>query len=227
MLVSHSKRFIYLKTMKTAGTSIEIFFERFCRPPGAGAESHRVAQIVGPEGIVGHRGPEHRDSGGATRYFNHMAAEAVRAAVGTGTWDSYFKFCAIRNPYDKMVSYWWFVLAPEERLRMAAASFGEVRGAFGDFVRATSADALDRHVYLIGTRVAVDYFIRYECLQADLEEVCRLLGVDRCRSELGRYKSEMRLRPEHYSDYYDADAEDRIAGVYAWEMSRFGYRLRA
>ena len=42
MLVSHSKKFIFLKTMKTAGASVEIYLERYCVPldayGGPGAE---------------------------------------------------------------------------------------------------------------------------------------------------------------------------------------------
>jgi hypothetical protein len=30
ILVSHFRKFIFLKTIKTGGTSVEIFFEEFC-----------------------------------------------------------------------------------------------------------------------------------------------------------------------------------------------------
>ena len=33
MLVSHARKFIYTKTLKTAGTSVEVFLEPYCRPP--------------------------------------------------------------------------------------------------------------------------------------------------------------------------------------------------
>jgi len=30
MLVSHLKKFIFIKSMKTASTSVEVYFERYC-----------------------------------------------------------------------------------------------------------------------------------------------------------------------------------------------------
>lgn len=34
MLISHRKRFIFTKTAKTAGTSVESYFEQYCMPEG-------------------------------------------------------------------------------------------------------------------------------------------------------------------------------------------------
>jgi len=58
VLVSHTHEFIFMKTHKTASTSVEMFFERFCVPqecefmrplPRLGARQVGVqAQLVGP-----------------------------------------------------------------------------------------------------------------------------------------------------------------------------------
>ena len=40
-------------------------------------------------------------------YWNHMSATSVLERVGSKIWDSYFKFCFERNPWDKMVSYYF------------------------------------------------------------------------------------------------------------------------
>ncbi len=46
MLVSHSKKFIFLKTMKTAGTSVEIYLERYCVPSDTYVEQHHRAETA-------------------------------------------------------------------------------------------------------------------------------------------------------------------------------------
>ena len=47
MLISHICRFIYLKTRKTAGTSVEIYFEPFCVDPKSyGGERHNTEPEV-------------------------------------------------------------------------------------------------------------------------------------------------------------------------------------
>jgi hypothetical protein len=82
MLCSHLKRFIYLKTMKTAGTSVEVFFERFCCPRDGYIETHERDELVCAEGVVGARGA---NVAGAT-FYNHMSAARVRELLGEEVW---------------------------------------------------------------------------------------------------------------------------------------------
>ena len=56
MLVSHRKKFIYTKTTKTAGTSIESYFEKYCLPENEWIESHDREFYIGETGIIGCRG---------------------------------------------------------------------------------------------------------------------------------------------------------------------------
>ena len=101
MLVSHRYRFIYTKTVKTAGTSVESYFERFCMPDGTWQQSHERSEYESSSGIIGFRGvviPEN------TRWWNHMPADLIKRQLGQDVWDSYFKFCVIRNPYEKCIS---------------------------------------------------------------------------------------------------------------------------
>src|SRR5262245_15915558 len=91
MIISHQHRFIFVKTLKTAGTSIEVFLSQHCGP----------LDIVTP--ILPHVEPHRpRNHEG---YFNHISASEIRERVGPEIWDSYFKFCVERNPWDKTLSY--------------------------------------------------------------------------------------------------------------------------
>src|ERR1044071_3613051 len=122
MLVSHRKRFIYTKTGKTAGTSVEVYFEPWCVPAGAGwgAEGER-AEEVSEAGIIGFRGgPKFR--GPNVKWWNHMPAAEIKGYLGDEIWNSYFKFCVVRNPFDQMVSaFHFFGGVPGQRVAAAAA----------------------------------------------------------------------------------------------------------
>jgi len=104
MLVSHRHNFIYTKTSRTASTSVEVFFEPFCVPEGTWSFSYAREERVTEAGIVGYRGP----SGDDATWRNHMAAAEIRDRLGADVWDSYFKFCVMRNPFDKSVSEFYF-----------------------------------------------------------------------------------------------------------------------
>jgi hypothetical protein len=219
MLLSHLKRFIYLKTVKTAGTTIEVYFERYCVPPGSyEGERHVTAAAITPSGIIGSRGPDQRHR----VWHNHMPAKRVRELVGEDIWTSYFKFCAVRNPFDKVVSHFWFELQPDARECLRMAPFDEVRLTFGRWVRHAQLP-LDSRVYCIDGISAVDDVVRYEHLVTDLERICVRLGLPWEGQRLGHYKSDRRVRREPFQSYYDRDAEDLVANCYRWEIERFGY----
>jgi len=92
MILSHKYKFIFVKTFKTAGTSIEVFLSQLCGP----------LDIVTP--IKPHVEPY------VTRnyegYINHMPAADIRDRIDPHVWCEYFKFCVERNPWDKTLSHY-------------------------------------------------------------------------------------------------------------------------
>lgn len=70
MLVSHKKEFIYTKTVKTAGTSIEVYFEPYCLPEGEWELSNKRDVYEGGTGIIGYH--EGGDIAGK-KWYHHMS----------------------------------------------------------------------------------------------------------------------------------------------------------
>jgi hypothetical protein len=221
MLISHRNRFIYTKTMKTAGTSVEIYFEDACLPARNNfVRGHAIDEIVTPEGIVGHRGGEV-----GKKWYNHMPAALIKQQVGDNVWGRYFKFCVIRNPFDKLVSYWWFILTPEERNTYKQQNFTEIRSHFSKWAIAAASALVDRNTYQIDGNVCVDFFIRYEKLLDGLEYVCRQVDYPFQPKRLGRYKSDTRAIGEPFRYYFDEAATFAVKSVFGWELEYFGYDL--
>ena len=84
---------------------MEIFFEPFCvEHEGEYQPKHDTGEIVTSAGVVGFRGADK----GNSRYYDHMSGSEVRALMGVERWHEYFKFTTIRNPFEKLVSgfYW-------------------------------------------------------------------------------------------------------------------------
>lgn len=220
MLVSHRHRFIYTKTVKTAGTSVEIYFEDACLPPASDAiRGHAIAETVTDAGIIGYRGV---DPGGS-RYYNHMPASDIRALVGAEVWDSYFKFCVIRNPFDKLVSLWWAIVSGDPRHPDIVRDFSSIRTEFSNWCAESAARAVDRDKYLIDGKVSMDGFIRYESLPDDLRQVCDRVGLPFRPDKLGQYKSGLRASPRPSIEYYEPAAVRAVRDVFGWELDYFGY----
>ena len=110
MLISHRKKFLYTKTKKTASTSVESYFEKYCMPEGQWTFSHAIEEYVSKEGIIGYRGKNRRNQ----IWHNHMSAAKIRDKIGASIWNSYFKFTVVRNPFDKLISGFYM---QERRIR--------------------------------------------------------------------------------------------------------------
>ena len=217
MLVSHRHRFIYTKTLKTAGTSVESYFERHCMDEGEWSESHAREQYESASGIVGQRfgvRPDHR-------WFNHMPAARIRAQLGEAIWQSYFKFCVIRNPYDKVISMFYFDLAGGRIEVDPAASDAE---RFEHWVL-TAKLPVDREVYLIDGAPCMDRYLRHERLEADLASVCRHLQLPWTPTALPTFKMGNRPAEARMEVLCTPRARHCIETAFAYELETFGYRF--
>lgn len=225
MIISHSHRFIFIKSRKTAGTSLEAALSNYCSGD----------DVVTPLGDYKHN----RDDSGrfvhqslnAGDFEQHDEALAIRGKLPPETWQSYFKFSIARNPWDKVVSeFFWErrrdpALKPTRRfyhyLGVPFDELRQLRSRFSDFV-ASYRNTNDRF-YLIDGKLCVDFVVRYEHLADDFAQVCTRVGID--APELPRLKSGIRNGQRHYSDYYDDDTRARVADLHRNDIELFGYRF--
>jgi len=219
VIISHERRFIFLKTRKTAGSSIESLLrdhlgpdDTICSLQGYRNDTGRWNPL--PEIRRAPSGPELRLTLNqwrkGKRYYPHMPAWRVRERAGRDVWDSYFTFCFERDPWDKLVSfYWWRTHHLDDP------------PDFDTFVRTTPGlSAWDQ--YTIDGQIAVDFVGRYEHLEEDLALVLDRVGID-APVQLERLKAGVRREEPHFSPALDA----YVADLFRHEIEQFGYRNRA
>jgi hypothetical protein len=214
MLISHRRQFIYTKTFKTAGTSVESYFEPWCMGDGEWTQLHERPQYESAHGVIGFRGI---DPPPRLRWWNHMTAAEIRARAGDAVWNGYFKFCVIRNPYDRAVSAFYF-----DRSKGRVAPSDDDEGAQFERWLLEGHFRMDREQYVIGGRLAVDDVIRYERLALDLEAVCARLGLPWEPARLPTFKAGIRPVLDLESIYSER-ARAAVARQCAFEIERFGY----
>ena len=234
MLVSHRKKFIFVKTSKTAGTSVESFFEPWCMPEGEWEQSHAREETVTEAGIIGRRSA---DISGA-EWHGHMFAEQIREKLGQEMWDAYFKFTVVRNPFDRMISRFFMQVAQlagkgwnrrvkswwqfDNRLLPMIRRSDVTR--FRNWVR-RGGRMRGSEIYRIDGQSEVDFFIRYENLENDIREVCKRLDIEFGQGSLPRFKSGFRNRAIPVRDFYDRSTREHVEREHAWEIECFGYEM--
>jgi len=232
MLISHRKRFIYTKTVKTAGTSVESYFEPYCMREGEWGFSHARNEYVSEAGIIGVRTGEPLHVQGAL-WWNHMPARTIRALIGEKVWNDYFKFCVVRNPYDAVVSayrFFWVSKQPARRegyLSRIAARFSKpepsarIRADFEKWLGAVRLP-IDQNKYMIDGRLCMDYVIRYEALAEGIRHVCNRLSIEYRPDALPHLKQSEK---SHLSleAYFSPASLARVEQAYRYELDAFGY----
>ncbi|MFY0599810.1 MAG: sulfotransferase family 2 domain-containing protein [Cyclobacteriaceae bacterium] len=200
MLVSHEYKFIYLKSRKTASTSLERYFLPYCK-----------------NGLVDLKRA-------------HKPAIEIKELVGEEVWNSYTKICAIRNPWDKMVSYYFwkkrlsFVNKILHKLNPKWSNYNEAHQLdFKGFIQKQANLNIDTKIFYINSQWQDYEFIRYENLYDDLKKVCDLIGIPYEKSKLGNHKSMYRPKKSHHQKFYDDETRDLVRDAYSIEIEKIGY----
>jgi hypothetical protein len=220
--ISHKHGFVFLKTRKTAGTSVEMVLEQYCRPPGA-VITEKTRAIQTKEGIIGRRLTKRSKLMRylpITDWYNHMKALEVAKALGEQRWSTYSKITTIRNPFDLAVSQYHWEL--EKKRIPEAEDFAETRERFNAMVRQKNFDC-DKNVTHIGDVFVVDHVVRYENLEEDLRAVIRSIVGASEDPQMPFSKKTSHKRKRSVAEYFDDESIDAIRRSSEWAFMRFGY----
>lgn len=204
MIASHAHRFVFVKTRKTAGTSIEIALSRHCGPDDVVTRISADDEVL--RAAAGGVGPQNDDTDPSS--YAHMGARRVIEVVGRETWDDYFTFAVERNPFD--------VVASSYRYSARRPSFTRT---FAEFVRSPRVTrlALNERLYRLRGEIVVDRVYRYEELTAAMADVSTRLGI-----EMDLPHAKQGSGP-HYRELYGPGDAEIVEERFARTIREFGY----
>ena len=226
MIICHEHKFIFIKTRKTAGTSIETALSMFCGESDSltslSSEDESARKDLGLRGMQNIHVPLLRYSKvdlvnlaklQRKRFHNHSPAAEVRRYVGKDKWSKYFVFCVERNQFDRAVSqYFWKNRKLTEKPDMT------------EFFRTLSTPSMSNwNVYSSKDELLVDKVLRYESLDQELSEVGNLLGINIDISSI-HAKSHTRTDKRNYTEIIDNKSRLIIEERCAKEIKHFGYQ---
>tara|TARA_A100001011_G_scaffold393667_1_gene484116 strand:+ start:4306 stop:5040 length:735 start_codon:yes stop_codon:yes gene_type:complete len=98
MIISHEHKFIFFKPLKVAGSSIEVALSKFCGPEDIQTGSEYVNEIAEHDYV-----PKNNTA----LYHTHTPPALLYKKTGH-CWDDYTRVTIVRNPWDLIVSYYWW-----------------------------------------------------------------------------------------------------------------------
>ena len=206
MPICHRHKFIFIHIPKTGGTSIRYALT------SAGAELDIDGKLT---------------ESSRTVWLHHLPAMQLRPLVDNKIWQSYFKFGFVRNPWERLVSFYHFhksrlTLPSVRRSRPDLASRFDNVNSFEEWLL-NGIVAQPCAFFLCDTdgEQIVDFVGRFESLDEDFSRVCTHLGI---RAELPHLK-----RSDHgdYRQYYSRRLANRVAEHFKADIDRFGYTFNS
>lgn len=164
-IISFKYNFIFIKTVKTAGTSIEADLSQNVEDDAI------VTPIYPPSALHTPRNWE-TDSG---NFYNHMSAAEVRKILGSDVFGDMLKFCVERDPITKCISH--FHMLRNSSLHNKDGSYNL---SWDDYCQAGKFP-VDINKYTTETdgnrSLIVDKILRYENLEEDLQKTLQQCGI--------------------------------------------------
>lgn len=164
---------------------------------------------------------------------HHVYAKYYKKRIGCERWDKYFKFTFVRNPWDKMVSQYFYLqrklMEGDKNLNL---TFREFIVNFSSFDESEYTTQHERHkaikirynpvqlpwILNDDGNCMVDFIGRFENLQHDFNTVCDRIGLPGQQLP-HKNKSEHK----HYTEYYDDETRQIVAEKFAEDIEYFGY----
>jgi len=202
-LISLQHGFLFIHIPKTAGNAIQNILRNY--------SEEKIVQIA-----------PHQD--GVERFEvrsdcyeirKHSSLAEYQVQLGAETIDPLFKFTCVRNPWERMISFYFSPHRGDVSWNrdQFITLLGQVKPV-RDFV-STVSDDQQKDCF-----ENMDFYLRYENLDQGFEQACERVGIP--YETLPRRNVSSR---DHYSSYYDDDLIEMVGRRYEEEIRHFGFEF--
>ena len=240
MIINHSKKFIFFANRKTASTSTAIALSSSCNRNDVVTPLGRDEKI---RGKLGYQGPtnfipwwnkiNYFRIEAKSKIFKTSANRALKTIglhthieaktaikknyISASTFESYYSFCFIRNPWDHTLSQ-FFELKKDQRLQSLDLDTFIEGGMLEKFAISC------RSIYSDQGEILVKHLYRYENLQETIQIIFNELNLTG-NPQLPRAKSNLRTDKRPYRDLLNTNQKNQIKRIFAQEIEWGKYQF--
>lgn len=217
-IISHKKQFVFVHIRKTGGTSVSSLLGKYQEWAG-------LKKIyTGIERRLERRGPFSNISIFGQHFLaNHASALMVRNTIGKQQFEEYFKFCIVRNPWDREVSRYYFARQRKTHKLHEMAN----RLDFKEFIKKRSQDEIKKGVRGYQFKkisdeqgnLIVDQIVHLEKLDEEIVPVLKKIGLD-ISTRIPKLNASSH-RPYH--SLYDSESIELVRNIAQDDIEQLGY----
>jgi hypothetical protein len=212
MIISFGRKYIFVHAPKTAGTSMALALED---------RAMKDDIMLGDTPKAVKRRRRLKDVQARGRLWKHATLADIDGLVSAQDLDGLFAFTLVRNPWDRMVSYYhWLRVQGFDHPAVSLAKQVDFHVFAQSCLIASSMKANPASHYMTDARGVerCNAYIRIEHFAEDAAALVSHLGFG---LDLGRANTSE--RQADYQSYYDDKTRHAVAEACAEDVERFGY----
>lgn len=214
MFISHGRQYIFIHIPKTGGTSMALALEERAKKDDV---------LIGDTPKAAKRRRKFNGVDTAGRLWKHSTLADIEGLVSADEVERYFTFTLVRNPWDRMVSYYhWLQRQSFEHPAIKLARDEEFSGFLSHpMTWRAQKDTPARH-YMTDARgnEVCDLYIRLEHLDEDMQPLEDHLGF-----QMAVPRANTSHRAGDYRSYYSDTDAAFLADICSEDIERFGYQF--
>lgn len=211
MPISHKYKCIFIHIPKAAGESIGYALNMIDAKTNVNVENRDSLY-----GWIDKSSSDLLAHGFLSGVLQHLTLRDLKKVLSPDIMNQYFKFAFVRNPWDRMVSYYHFtkIAFPAEYSQL---SFIQFLNGLSPYLKQEQYD------FIIDENgdPQVDFIGKLETVARDFKTVCKKINVPELK-----LPSKNATQHEHYSYYYTNETRELVAELFKNDIRVFGYKFK-
>ncbi|WP_147107884.1 sulfotransferase family 2 domain-containing protein [Tateyamaria sp. syn59] len=218
MLISHSHKFIFIKSPKSGGTSVERLLQHLCVPSGE-TVPNKTPALETECGVVGFRG-RLGDEPVQPKWYHHQTGQEIHDQVPPDLWRGYFKFSVVRNPFSRILSQFLFRLRVNKEDEQGFDVLLQRFDAFLDEFPVRTQETM----FKVNGAWCLDFAIRFEDFASDVDTALSRIGAPALSAELAHLKpGNDRLAGSPVADFFNTARTRKFLDLERSAFEQFRY----
>ncbi len=206
-MIVHNLKVIYFHIGKTAGTSVEKLLDNQIRNPN----------IADYDSFFGFD-KKHNI------FLQHASAEFVKNHVSNDIFDHYYKFSVVRNPFERLVSVFFYLIDQNTERFGDFDSFIHALpelNSHNNYRKGSHFISQTQYTHLDGNNIC-DHIAHFEYLPQSLDQVCHDLKIN---NVLGHHNKDPNKKWKQVAihEYFNKHTIKIVCDLFEQDFINFGY----
>ncbi len=214
MPISHKQKFIFIHIPKTGGDSVEDCLDLNRNNDLFGFEDSNGNRYSIKDGL-------NLQEKKRLICLQHLTALQIKKKIDKNIWEDYYKFTFIRNPWDKIVSHYFYIIQKRKDLQKILKI--NKKNTFRDYVyiigKTKRVSQQKNYIFDDQNKNIIDFVGRFENLEKDFQKVCDKIKVKAVlkKTNISTHKN--------YKEYYTSETRNIVKNLFNDDIELFKYKF--